>query len=72
MKPTFGNGFSRAGGVELVAKVRNDLADELRLQRGKDLCPPADTHSPGQCALVSAQSTYLAQIPNTIDSHEIL
>ena len=45
MKPTFGNGFSRAGGVELIAKVRNDLADELRLQRGKDLCPPL-IHTP--------------------------
>ena len=63
MNPTIGNGFSRTGGVELIAKVRNDLADELRLQRGKDLCPPApaDTHSPGQCALVSWHWAYLAQ-----------
>ena len=58
MKPTFGNGFSRAGGVELVAKVRNDLADELRLQRGKDLCPPL-IHTP------------LASVPSLVDTGHI-
>ena len=48
----------RRGGVELIAKVRNDSADELRLQRGKDLCPPL-IHTP------------LASVPSLVDTGHI-
>ena len=48
----------RRGGVELIAKVRNDLADELRLQRGKDLCPPL-IHTP------------LVSVPSLVDTGHI-